>query len=56
MVVLKGGEQVRLTLGLRPLRPGLLTLTGMEWLLNGNAPGRKLFVPKRPKHRRTASR
>ncbi|KAK9916791.1 hypothetical protein WJX75_007099 [Coccomyxa subellipsoidea] len=55
-VVLKGGEQVRLALGLRPLRPGLLTLTGVEWLLAGNAPGRKLFAPKRPKHRRTASR
>ncbi|BDA40386.1 probable trafficking protein particle complex subunit 8 [Coccomyxa sp. Obi] len=55
-VVLKGGEQVRLALGLRPLQPGLLTLTGVEWLLNGNAPGRKLFAPKRPRHRRTASR
>lgn len=54
--MLKGGEQVRVALGLRPLQPGLLTLTGVEWRLNDTAPGRKFFAPKRPKHRRTASK
>jgi hypothetical protein len=55
-MVLKAGERVRVALRLRPLRPGLLTLTGLEWLLQEHAPGRRLFVPRRPKHKRSASK
>lgn len=55
-LVLKGGERVRVALQLRPLQPGLLTLTGVEWILNEHAPGRKLFTPRRPKHKRSASK
>ena len=56
-VTLKPHESAWVALRLRPLRPGLLTLTGVEWLLNDAAPGRKAFALRPPpSHRRTASR
>lgn len=45
-----------MALRLTPLQAGLLTVTGLEWVLNGHAPGYKLFAERRPLHRRTASR
>ena len=56
-MTLKPHESAWVALRLRPLRPGLLTLTGVAWLLNGIAPGRKPFTLRpSPTHRRTASR
>lgn len=44
-----GGAQVRLQA--RPLAAGVLTLTGIEWALNGAALGRRLFTPRPPRRR-----
>ena len=56
-MTLKPHEGAWVALRLRPLRPGLLTLMGVEWLLNEVAPGRKSFALRPPpSHRRTASR
>jgi len=56
-VTLKPQETAWVALRLRPLQPSLLTLTGVEWLLNGTAPGRKQFsLRPAPKHKRTASK
>ena len=56
-VTLKPQESAWVALRLRPLQPGLLTLTGVEWLLNETAPGRKRFsLRPPPAHRRTASK
>ncbi len=56
-MTLKPQESAWVALRLRPLQPGLLTLTGVEWLLNDTAPGRKQFALRPPPtHRRTASK
>ena len=56
-VTLKPHESAWVALRLRPLRPGLLTLTGVDWILNGTAPGHKQFALRPPQnHRRTASK
>ena len=56
-MTLKPHESAWVALRLRPLRPGLLTLTGVQWLLNEVAPGRRAFALRSlPSHRRTASR
>ncbi|KAK9823583.1 hypothetical protein WJX72_003982 [[Myrmecia] bisecta] len=53
---LKAGARARVRLKLRPLRPGLLTLKGVEWLLNGHALGRRMFTVRKRTHRRSNSR
>jgi hypothetical protein len=40
-VVLRGGERMRVRLRFRGLRPGLLSVTGVKWLLDGAAQGYK---------------
>jgi len=40
-VVLRGGERMRVRLRIRGLQPGLLSVTGVSWLLDGAAQGRK---------------
>ena len=55
-MLLKAGETARVALRLTPLRAGPLTVTGLEWVLNGHAPGYRLFAERRAPTRRTASR
>ena len=56
-MTLKPQESAWVALRLQPLQPGLLTLTGVEWLLNDTASGRKQFALRPPStHRRTASK
>ena len=56
-MTLKPHESAWVALRLRPLQPGLLTLTGVDWLLNGTAPGHKQFALRPPLSlRRTASK
>lgn len=55
-VLLKAGETARVALQLTPLRAGPLAVTGLEWVLNGHAPGYKLFAERRAPARRAASR
>ena len=56
-MTLKPHESTWVALRLRPLQPGLLTLTGVDWLLNGTAPGHKQFALRlTPSLRRTASK
>lgn len=55
-VLVRPGEAARVALTLTPLRPGGLAVTGLDWLLNGHAPGYRLFAERRARHRRTASK
>ena len=55
-VLIKPGDSDVVRLSILPLKPGLLRVTGLEWVLNGQAQGRRLFAAKAPQHRRTASR
>lgn len=55
-IVIKPGDSDIVRLSIRPLKPGLLRVTGLEWVLNGQAQGRRLFAAKAPQHRRTGSR
>ena len=55
-IVVKPGDSDIVRLSILPLKPGLLRITGLEWVLNGQAQGRRLFAAKAPQHRRTGSR
>lgn len=55
-IVVKPGDSDIVRLSILPLNPGLLRITGLEWVLNGQAQGRRLFAAKTPQHRRTGSR
>ena len=56
-MTLKAQESAWVALRLRPLQPGLLTLIGVKWLLNGTAHGQKQFALRPfPSHRRTGSK
>ena len=55
-IVIKPGDNDIVRLSILPLKPGLLRVTGLEWVLNGQAQGRRLFAAKAPQHRRTGSR
>ena len=55
-IVIKPGDSDIVRLSILPLKPGLLKVTGLEWVLNGEAQGRRLFAAKAPQHRRTGSR
>ena len=55
-IVVKPGDSDIVRLSIVPLKPGLLRITGLEWVLNGQAQGRRLFAAKAPQHRRTGSR
>ena len=56
-LVLKPGDSEVQRLQLRPLQPGVLRLTGLEWVLDGHAHGRRMFPPPEPRqHRQTDSR
>lgn len=55
-ILIRGGESARVALTLTPLRPGALTVTGLDWVLNGHAPGYRLFAERRAHHRRSASK
>ena len=55
-IVIKPGDSDIVRLSIMPLKPGLLRVTGLEWVLNGQAHGRRLFAAKAPQHRRTGSR
>ncbi|KAL3147776.1 hypothetical protein ABBQ32_002510 [Trebouxia sp. C0010 RCD-2024] len=55
-IVIKPGDSDIVRLTIMPLKPGLLRITGLEWVLNGQAQGRRLFAAKAPQHRRTGSR
>ncbi len=50
------GDSDIVRLSILPLKPGLLRITGLEWVLNGQAQGKRLFAAKAPQHRRTGSR
>ena len=56
-LILKPGDSEVQRLQLRPLQPGVLRLTGLEWVLNGHAHGQLVFPPPEPRqHRQTDSR
>ncbi len=55
-IVVKPGDNDIVRLSILPLKPGLLRITGLEWVLNGQAQGKRLFAAKAPQHRRTGSR
>ena len=55
-IVVKPGDSDVVRLSIVPLKPGLLRITGLEWVLNGQAQGRRLFAAKAARHRRTGSR
>jgi hypothetical protein len=55
-IVVKPGDSDIVRLSILPLKPGLLRITGLEWVLNGQAQGKRLFAAKAPQHRRTGSR
>ena len=55
-IVVKPGDSDIVRLSIVPLKPGLIRITGLEWVLNGQAQGRRLFAAKAPQHRRTGSR
>ena len=55
-IVVKPGDSDIVRLSVLPLKPGLLRITGLEWVLNGQAQGKRLFAAKAPQHRRTGSR
>ncbi|DBA74127.1 hypothetical protein WJX77_012500 [Trebouxia sp. C0004] len=55
-IVVKPGDNDIVRLSILPLKPGLLRITGLEWVLNGQAQGKRLFAAKTPQHRRTGSR
>ena len=40
-MVLRGGERMRVRLRITGLQPGPLSVTGVSWLLEGAAQGRK---------------
>ena len=40
-VVLRGGERMRVRLRIMGLQPGPLSVTGVSWVLEGAAQGRK---------------
>ena len=46
-VEMRPGEAVTVMLQLRPQRPGLLALRGLQWRLAATAPSRHLFEPPR---------
>ncbi len=55
-IVVKPGDSDIVRLSILPLKPALLRITGLEWVLNGQAQGKRLFAAKGPQHRRTGSR
>jgi len=55
-IVVKPGDSDIVRLSILPLKPALLRITGLEWVLNGQAQGKRLFAAKAPQHRRTGSR
>ena len=55
-IVVKPGDSDIVRLSILPLRPGLIKIVGLAWILNGQAQGRRLFATKASQHRRTGSR
>lgn len=55
-LVIKPGDSEIARLSILPLKPGLLNIVGLEWVLNGQAQGRKMFEVKKPSHRRSGSK
>ena len=55
-LVIKPGDTETARLCILPLKPGLIRLVGLEWVLNGQAQGRQMFAARTPSHRRSGSR
>ena len=56
-LVIRPGDTEIARLSVLPLKPGLIRLVGLEWVLNGQAQGRQMFAAaKAPSHRRSGSR
>lgn len=55
-LVIKPGDSEIARLSILPLKPGLLRIVGLEWVLNGQAQGKKMFEARRPAHRRSGSK
>lgn len=55
-LVIKPGDSEIARLSIRTQKPGLLKIVGLEWVLNSQAPGRKMFEAKAPSHRRSGSK
>lgn len=57
-LLLAAGSTQHVTLQLLPFRPGVLQITGLEWILNDSCTGRFLFpqAERQQQHRRTGSR